>query len=155
MNWSEFNKFSDAFDSYLPDVGEGDTLATQVATAVSKLVFRWFNDGDVYDNRYGMEGWCNDLSCYANWLYTYIPETDQILRRIFNCHTDEDYERILYDLCKVCADPQYLAALDHEDADGSVYNCEGPFEFSDSDEEDEDEWYEEDDEYDEYEDDEY
>ena len=60
--WSYFNKFKELNNKYLPDMGEGETKATQVVTAVTKLVYKWYNDGDVYDNTYMMKGWCNDLS---------------------------------------------------------------------------------------------
>ena len=151
MDWSEFNKFSDIMDPYLPDMGEGETKATQVATAVSKLVYKWFNDGDVYDNTYMLEGWANDLSSYANWLHKYIPETAPILDGIENCMGDADYEQLLYDLCQTCADPEYLAKLNQESTVGSVYDCNGPFEFSEYSDEDDD--YDEDDYDDEWEED--
>ena len=67
-----FNKFKQINDSYLPDTGEGDTMATQICTAVNKLIYGWYNDGDVYDNTYMIDGWCNDLSSYANWLYGHV-----------------------------------------------------------------------------------
>ena len=158
MDWSAFNKFSDEFDAYLPDMGEGDTKASQVATAVSKLVYKWFNDGDVYDNNYYMEGWCNDLSSYAKWLYKYIPETKSILDGIESCHSDSDYEKLLYTLCEVCADPQELTAIDHESAVGSVYECDGPYSFTEYSEDEDDDWdddWDEEDDEDEEDDDEY
>ena len=49
VDWSYFRKFEPFNRQYLPDRGEGDTLATQAATAVTKLVYKWYNDGDVYD----------------------------------------------------------------------------------------------------------
>lgn len=82
VDWSYFNKFDRANDEYLPSTGEGDTMATQVCTAVTKLVYKWYNDGDVFDNSYGLEGWANDLSSYANWLYKYVPQTRPILLEI-------------------------------------------------------------------------
>ncbi|MBQ2856602.1 MAG: hypothetical protein IJE78_05630 [Bacteroidaceae bacterium] len=151
MDWSAFNRFSDEFDAYLPDMGEGDTKASQVATAVSKLVYKWFNDGDVYDNNYYMEGWANDLSSYANWLYKYIPKTQSILDGIESCRGDDSYEQLLYNLCELCADPQELAAIDQEPKVGSVYDCSGPYSFTEYSEDDDEDWddedYEEDDEY--------
>ena len=39
-------------DKYLPDEGEGKTMATQAVTAMCKIVYRWYNDGDVFDNTY-------------------------------------------------------------------------------------------------------
>ena len=63
------DKFNALIEEYMPWRGEGDTKASQVATAVNKLIYKWWNDGDVFDNVHsGMDGWVNDLSSYANWL---------------------------------------------------------------------------------------
>ena len=139
MDWSYFDKFEWADDKYLPDRGEGDTMATQLVTAVTKLVYKWYNDGDVYDNTYHMSGWCNDLSSYANWLYNNIPVTVDILDRIKGCWTDEEYEKILADLVDATHTEEYLAELDGKEKVGSIYECDGPFEFYEGSEE-EDSW---------------
>ena len=71
MAWDDFDIFSDIIeecDCWTPQ-GEGEDKGTQIAIATSKLVYKWFNDGDVFDNTYYLEGWANDLSSYANWLY--------------------------------------------------------------------------------------
>ena len=47
---SAFDKFEPIIDKYMPDIGEGDSLASQMVTAVNKLIYKWYNDGDVYDN---------------------------------------------------------------------------------------------------------
>ena len=57
-------------------------MATQICTALNKLVYKWCNDGDVYDNTYGLDGWANNLSSYANWIYKYLPLSQEILDRI-------------------------------------------------------------------------
>ena len=51
-SWSAFDEFDGICDQYLPSRGEGDTMAEQIVTAINKLIYRWFNDGDVYDNSY-------------------------------------------------------------------------------------------------------
>ena len=75
-SWSAFDEFDGICDQYLPSRGEGDTMASQIVTAINKLIYKWFNDGDVYDNSYFIQGWCNDISSYANWLYEYINLTE-------------------------------------------------------------------------------
>lgn len=137
--WSDFNRFGDIFREYLPAYGEGETLATQVATAVSKLVYKWFNDGDVYDNTHGMTGWCNDLSSYANWLAQEMPHTEGTLERIFDCYSDGEYEEILYQLCELTAVHKHLERWNGMPKQGSVYNCEGQFRFEEY-EDEEDDW---------------
>ena len=89
-SWSSFDIFEDVIEKYMPAKGEGKTMASQIVTAVNKLIYKWFNDGDIYDNNYFLTGWCNDLSSYANWLYEYANV--QELDAIKDCHTEEDYE---------------------------------------------------------------
>lgn len=144
-DWSYFDKFEAVTDRYLPAMGEGDTLATQIVTAVSKLVYKWYNDGDVFDNRFGLDGWCNDLSSYANWLHEYSGGdvgADIILERIFNCRNASDYEDLLADLADELLDERWLELMAMTSKVGSIYNCDGPFEFVEYDDDDE-EWYEE------------
>lgn len=129
--WSDFNKFDFISDKYLPIVGEGNNMATQHATAVCKLVYKWFNDGDVYDNRYALEGWANDLSSYANWLNNYGDSTVvEILSRITDINTDGEYEDLLWALTEHIMNEEYLGEQALWDKAGSVYNCaDGPYRF--------------------------
>ena len=98
------NKIFDTFENktkkYLPNTGEGENKATQAVTATTKLIYKWYNDGDVFDNNYGLEGWANDLSSYANWLSEYIEGADVILSDIRDCNTEEKYEKLLEDLAE-------------------------------------------------------
>lgn len=50
-------------DKYLPVQWEWDTMATQFVTATCKLVYKYYNDGDRYD-----QASINDMSTYANWI---------------------------------------------------------------------------------------
>ena len=36
VSWDYYNKFKDINEKYLPDEGEGDTLASQIVTAINK-----------------------------------------------------------------------------------------------------------------------
>ena len=130
-SWDDFNEFADISREYLPQYGEGETLASQAVTAVSKLVYKWFNDGDVFDNTYGLEGWANDLSSYANWLRKYVPETVDILDRISNIDSEEGYEELLLDLCNLVMTEDFLASLNEKAKEGTIYKCDGPFKFDD------------------------
>lgn len=66
VSWSYFRRFDEIIDKYLPASGEGENMASQIVTAVNKLIYKWYNDGDVYDNTGYLEGWANDISDYAN-----------------------------------------------------------------------------------------
>lgn len=137
-SWSDFEEFNRALDTYMPSSGEGDTMASQVCTAVAKLIYKWFNDGDVFDNTHGLEGWANDLSDYANWLYKYIPQSKMILERIYRCYTEDDYTSLLWDLAEATLDLEDVSALEDVPKKGSVYHCDGPFKFEEYSDEDDD-----------------
>lgn len=144
VRWTEFDKFSDIEQKYLPNMGEGDNMATQVVTACSKLIYKWYNDGDTYDNT-NMEGWANDLSDYANWLAEYAG-CGPILDKVFNLsYNDTDgYENILYQLAEYCFDEEFLAECEKKPKEGSVYDCSGDYVFEEQsydDEEEDDGWY--------------
>lgn len=158
VDWQYFDQYADVVDKYMPEYGEGDSLTSQAVTAVNHLIYKWFNDGDVYDNRYGMDGWGNDLSSFANWLYKHRlspggNNVKKILDQIFYCHTSSGYETILKQLAdEILYDDYSLEMNADEPKQGSIYDCDGPFEFVDyEDDEDDEPWsdtYEwEDDEY--------
>jgi hypothetical protein len=138
VDWSYFNKFGEIDKKYLPSMGEGNTMATQMVTSVSKLVYKYYNDGDVFDNTYNLSGWWNDLSSYANWLYTYVPETRNILNRIKACFIEEDYENLLKELCDTTQTFEFLSKYENKPTVGTIYDCDGPYEYVEY-EEDEDE----------------
>jgi hypothetical protein len=146
VNWDYFDKFEQVNDKYLPIRGEGETKATQIVTAVNKLIYKWYNDGDVFDNTYHLEGWANDLSSYANWLYYYTENALRILDRINACYTESDYENLLKDLADMLLNEEYLAEQDKIVKEGSVYKCAGKFEYKEY-EEEYDEEYDDEEEY--------
>ena len=136
VDWDYFNIFHDINDKYLPDSGEGDNMATQTVTAVNKLVYKWYNDGDVYDNSTasGLDGWGNDLSDYANWLAKNIDGCKDILDRIFEIHYGDNgaYEDLLKDLANNCLDENLLSGLATQPKEGSIYECPGDYSFDES-----------------------
>ena len=146
---NNFDKFESVCDKYLPISGEGNTMATQIVTAVCKLVYKWYNDGDVFDNTYHLEGWANDLSSYANWLYKYT-DGSEILEEISDCWNSVQYESLLAELADVLLSEKYLVQHENVEAKGSIYKCGGPFKYEEytEDEEDDGSWWEDDSEYD-------
>ena len=136
---SYFDKYDAIDGKYLPAHGEGETRASQIVTAVTKLVYKWYNDGDVFDNTYLLNGWCNDLSSYANWLDKYTDNASCILCKIKDCTRDGDYEDLLKELVDTLENEKYLEEMNKEPIVGSIYDCDGIFEFKD--EEDEDNYY--------------
>ena len=149
-SWGDFDDpVADKMNElYLPTYGDGDSMATQIATAVNKLVYRWFNDGDVFDNSMtGLEGWCNDISGSANWLYRYVPEVKSYLERAFRSIGANEYESILYDVFKATlCDEALMTRYSEQPKVGDAYSEDGPFEIVEWEEdEDEDYWDDEED----------
>ena len=130
VDWSYYDKFEDFNEKYLPPRGEGETKATQIVTAVAKLVYKWYNDGDVFDNTAHLDGWANDLSDYANWLYTYTTDhVKTILDTIYGCWNDDEYEALLQELADELLNEEYLIEQNKIDKVGTIYHCAGKFEF--------------------------
>lgn len=139
IDWSYFNRFNRILEKYMQPCGEGDNKASQAVTAVNKLVYKWYNDGDVYDNSYYMEGWWNDLSSYANWLSLYLDSNvSEILDRIVEARTWFDYELILKDLADYVLNEDFLISLENQKKEGSIYNCRWKFVYVENYDEDED-----------------
>ena len=131
VNWNYYDTFGPLFDQYLPDQGEGETMASQVVTAINKLVYKWYNDGDVYDNSnpMGLSGWSNDLSDYANWLAQNIDGAKEILDGIFEVRTEDEYEDLLKELADSYLTTEFLDTISEHPKEGSIYDCPGDYSF--------------------------
>lgn len=131
VEWDYFDKFEGILDEYMPDRGEGETKASQAVTAINKLIYKWYNDGDVFDNTFYLKGWCNNLSSYANWLHKHGDvKIKSILERIKDAYDDDDYENILKDLADTVLNEEFLCSVFNGDKIDSIYKCEGQFKFT-------------------------
>lgn len=133
VSWGYFDQYEGIIDRYMPWRGEGETLASQTATAINKLIYKWYNDGDVFDNTHGMDGWVNDLSDYANWLDTYVEKSREVLSKIMSCNSNSRYEDILKELADTVLIPSYLEEINNKPKEGSIYRCKGRFKFKEYD----------------------
>lgn len=140
VSWNYYDKFEALIDKYMPSRGEGETKASQIVTAVNKLVYKWYNDGDVFDNTHYLEGFANDLSSYANWLYEYTKSAWKILNKISVCYDESDYEELLKELSDTLLNEEYLAEQNKEEKVGTIYDCDGKFEYKEY-SEDVEGWY--------------
>ena len=129
MSISRFDKFNYVLDEYMPQSGEGDTVASQIATAVAKIAYRWFNDGDTVSSKWMVHDASAEgaVSQYANWLYNNVPES----RKIFSPWLDKfnhgsvsrnEYENFLYDMCLNLLNPDFLDGYSTEPKRDSIYN---------------------------------
>lgn len=142
VSWDYYNsELCDKInDKYLLSRGEGDNMATQIITAINKLIYKWYNDGDVFDNTYYLNGWWNDISSYANWLAKYVDGAFEILNRIKIITSESEYEFLLKDLYDKFFDEKLLANYEQREKVGSVYKCKGEFVYEEYNDEEDDEW---------------
>ena len=61
VDWNYYDKYEDISDQYMPNMGEGETLASQLVTAVNKLIYKWYNDGDVFETDLGFRPKLNNM----------------------------------------------------------------------------------------------
>ena len=142
---SWYNKYHDVVDKYMPNYGEGETRASQTVTAMNRIVYKWYNDGDVFDNHWKYEnydGWANDLSPEGNWLYSFGPrQLAYIMPDVNLCESEEDYEDILKMMCDICFDEDELKNLDELAKEDSIYTFSGgPFSCEYEDEDEDEDW---------------
>lgn len=136
-----FDKFNDLTEKYVSPYGQGETMATQICTAVTNIIYHWYNDGDVFDNTYHLKGWWNDISSYANWLSKYA-DGDIVLDNIETCDSEDDYEDLLKELADGWMDSNYLNEMNEMPIQGDIYECNGKFKFKEpKGEDEEDEWW--------------
>lgn len=142
VSWNYYNsELCDKInDKYLLSRGEGDNMATQIITAINKLIYKWYNDGDVFDNTYYLDGWGNDISSYANWLAKYVDGASEILNRIKIITSESEYEFLLKDLYDKFFDEKLLANYEQIEKVDSVYKCKGEFVYEEYNDEEDDEW---------------
>ena len=126
---NENSLYSKLNKDYLPSTDEGTNLAEQLVTATNKLIYKWYNDGDV------IAGDGNDLTNYANWIDMNFKETQSIFVKaetIYNSD-DEDYlNLVLIPLIEFVFDEDRLKELSRYECKGSIYNCGGRFEYNDN-----------------------
>lgn len=134
VSWDYFDneKFKAAEQAYLPNEGEGETFASQIVTAIAKLIYKYYNDGDRYD------AWsANDMTSYANWLCKYVSGASSILRKVEDYSDSHEYEEVLKELADKYMNVDFLKPLE-QPKQGTIYDCDGPFEYIEDD--DDEEW---------------
>jgi hypothetical protein len=81
-----------------------------------------------------LEGFGNDLSSYANWLYENKSETRSILDRIKDCQNKNQYELLLKDLADITLGDKEKMENDSKKAKiDSIYEIKEPFNFREPD----------------------
>lgn len=118
----ENSSYSILTDKYLPVDGQGENKASQLVTAVNKIIYGWYNNGDT------ISGDGNDLTSYANWIDQHIkePEIRKILKDDYIDYIDTCYlSEIILPLIKFVFREDFLEGLASQETEGDIYECNG------------------------------
>ena len=140
-------KLNELFRELVPDVGKADTLAGEIVRAISRIGYRWYNDGDMINKGYGKE------TCNAAARFLMCNTNDTIRKHIADiadtqCFPSDIYEDRLQELKIEVFNyiEQHPETREQETEDMFSYFDEEEDRDDAWDEEDED-WYDEDEDY--------
>ena len=161
LNTENKERYEALFDKLVPSSGKCETLGGEILRAVSRIGYRWYNDGDKFLEGYGRE----TVNPAVRFLIHVIEkhdvtewfkgQVDKLCERMPYSGNDDDYDSLVDGLTEAavdCSEALELGSVPNED--GDMFDYADPVEDVDEDEED---CYEEElfaDEYDEYDEDE-
>ena len=135
-------RFNSLFEELVPTSGKADSLAGEIARAVGRIGYRFYNDGDQIGIGYGKET-CNPA---ARFLLRKLPkETGDLVAALWGMASEDAYEAVLDILAGKVVDyieghPE-LRGLPTED----MFSYRDAYEDVDDEEEEEEEYWEEED----------
>lgn len=74
------DQLSSIFDAVVPSSGKCDNLGSEFVRAMMRVMYRDWNDGDVFYEGYGLETCCPDVA----FLMDFTEDDDNIIWQIFN-----------------------------------------------------------------------
>ena len=95
-DWS----FEHLFDTLVPNNGKCDTLAGELLRAINRIEYRWFNDGDRFNEDYGIETCGQPAYFLAHYIYEEEDEAPfwNILLNVDTDGNDEKYDEMIEEL---------------------------------------------------------
>ena len=131
------------FEELVPASGKADSLAGELVRAVSRIGYRFFNDGDQLGIGYGKET-CNPA---GRFLIAKAPkEIGDLVADLWGMCSEAGYEAVLDILTGKVADYVESHPELREQPTEDMWSFRNADEDVDDDEEDEEDWCEEDDE---------
>ena len=130
-------ELEELFDKYVPAQGKADTVGGELIRAINKLLYRYYNDGDVVGMDYGNET-CNaaarfleankKLEPWASKLWEYAPYKNY----------ESLLNRLAQQVIQVCKQDNLFEIANEEDMDDydepSDYTCAEDDEYEDEEE---------------------
>ena len=136
-------RINDLFEELVPASGKADSLAGELVRAVSRIGYRFFNDGDQLGIGYGKET-CNPA---GRFLIAKAPrEIGDLVAGLWGMFSEAGYEAVLDILTGKVADYVESHPELREQPTEDMWSFRNADEDVDDDEEDEEDWCEEDDE---------
>ena len=93
---SDKDKVNALFDVLVPDSGKSDTLAGEIIRAVTRIGYRWYNDGDYFYTGYGLETCGPDAAFLADIIGG--DTFDLIVDATDNIGDEQRYDMFIEDL---------------------------------------------------------
>lgn len=131
------------FDEMVPETGKADSLAGEMVRAVSRIGYRFFNDGDMVNQGYGKQT-CNPAARFL--IAKGNSEISSLTVALWEIFSEDAYEKVLDTLEGAVAD--YI----EQNSDLRTQPTKDMLEFRDA-EEDQDDSCDEEEDYDDCEDD--
>ena len=101
------NFYEELFDKYVPACGKAKTVGGEIVRAVSRIHYRFYNDGDFAGYGYGIETVGSACSYLSDVLCEEIDDINDLLDNLTNItpeeHHEKEYTNALYALEKEIA----------------------------------------------------
>ena len=136
------------FEELVPVSGKAESKAGELVRAVSRIGYRFFNDGDMIGKGYGKET-CNPAARFL------IENGDKYVRdavwNLWEAKSEDEYENLIDDLCfavieQINDDPELKTTPNNEDM--FDYATDEDVDDEDWEDESDDDWNDDDDEED-------
>lgn len=82
--------WEDLFEKYVPSMGTADTVGGEILRAMTRILYRFYNDGDMVGVGYGNE----TVNSSDRYLTTVVPNYESLDNR-FTEGADEAYEKVM------------------------------------------------------------
>ena len=87
------NFYEELFDKYVPACGKAKTVGGEIVRAVSRIHYRFYNDGDFAGYGYGIETAGSPCSYLSDVLCEDVDDIDKLLDNLTSITPEEDHEK--------------------------------------------------------------
>ena len=134
------DRINKLFKELVPETGKADSLAGELVRAMSRIAYRFYNDGDMVNIAYGKET-CNPAARFR--IAKGNAEVSSLTAGLWEIFSEDAYEKVMDILCGAVAD--YV----EQNPDLRNQPTEDMWDFKDEEEDQDDSWDEEEDDWDE------